>query len=81
LKMIEYFSEIDLKWIDLGGGAGLNNLSDDGLYRFKKGWSTIRKTAYFCGRIFNEPKYFEIVGKKKITDTNYFPIYRKGEFE
>jgi len=80
LKMIEHFSEIGLKWVDLGAGAGLNKRSNDGLDQFKQGWSTIRKTAYFCGRIFNKSKYFKIVEKKKITDTNYFPVYRKGEF-
>jgi len=80
-KMIEYFSEIGLRYIDIGAGTGLVSKSDDGLNQFKKGWATNTKITYFCGRIFNESKYSKMVKVKKIEDADYFPAYRKGEFD
>lgn len=77
---IEYFADEKLRWLNLGAGAGVKSDSADGLTRFKRGWSTDTRTAYFCGRIFDEAKYSEIVRVKKISDTDYFPAYRAGEF-
>jgi hypothetical protein len=80
LAAIEYLRANGVIWLDLGGGAGLRTEDQDGLIRFKKGWATDTRTAYFCGRIFNKAKYTEIVRSKGISDTDYFPAYRKGEF-
>lgn len=77
---IKYFSEIKLRWLNLGAGAGLKGTESDGLSRFKEGWSTGTKTAYFCGHIFDSKKYAEIMNEKNIPATEYFPAYRKGEF-
>jgi hypothetical protein len=78
---IQYFAACGLRWLNLGAGAGVENNSMDGLSRFKRGWSTGSRTAYFCGRIFDRSRYSEIVKAKGISDTDYFPAYRKGEFE
>jgi hypothetical protein len=77
--LIQYFAD-KVRWLDLGGGAGVESGNADGLTDFKRGWSTGSRTAYFCGRIFNHEIYFEIVKAKGITATDYFPAYRKGEF-
>ncbi|MHC4580038.1 MAG: GNAT family N-acetyltransferase [Planctomycetota bacterium] len=77
---IEYFAASGLRWLSLGAGAGVRGDGKDGLSRFKRGWSTGTRAAYFCGRIFDHAKYSEIVQAKKIGPTNYFPAYRKGEF-
>jgi hypothetical protein len=77
---IEYFAGQGLRWLNLGAGAGISGNGADGLSRFKRGWSTGTRTAYFCGRIFNPERYTEIVKAKGITATDYFPAYRKGEF-
>lgn len=77
---IEYFSSSGLRWLNLGAGAGINSDDSDGLTRFKKGWSTGTKTAYFCGRIFDPKKYKEILQVKGTPPTNFFPAYRHGEF-
>jgi hypothetical protein len=77
---INYFVDIGLKLLNLGGGAGLKNNGTDGLSRFKRGWSTESRTAYYCGRIFNQTRYAEIVQQKGLMPTNYFPAYRQGEF-
>ena len=77
---IEHFSG-KVRWLDLGAGAGAKNDGMDGLSEFKRGWSTDTRTVYFCGRIFNSDKYAEIVQARGGAPTNYFPAYRKGEFE
>ena len=77
---IEYFAD-KVRWLDLGGGAGIGSEGMDGLSRFKRGWSTGTRPAYFCGRIFNSARYGEILKAKGISATDYFPAYRKGEFE
>ena len=73
-----YVQGQEVKWLNQGGG--LNTDGSDGLSQFKKGWSSGTRKAYFCGHILDHEKYSEIVEKKGITDTNYFPAYREGEF-
>jgi hypothetical protein len=70
-----------VRWLDLGAGAGTSSDGNDGLSRFKRGWSTGTRTAYFCGQVFDRQKYAEIVKAKGVIDTDYFPSYRKGEFQ
>lgn len=77
---IDYFVRQGLRWLNLGGGAGVDIGVNSGLSRFKQGWSTGTRTAYFCGRIFDKAKYNEIVEARSARPTNYFPAYRFGEF-
>ena len=78
---IDYFADTGLRWLNLGAGAGTRGATDDGLSRFKKGWSNSVRTAYFCGRVFDQAKYREIVlCKTGLPETGYFPLYRHGEF-
>jgi len=80
-RALEWFSSQGLKWLDLGAGAGLSGAThSDGLTRFKRGWATGTRTAYFCGRIFDQSKYDEAMRARNITASDYFPAYRKGEF-
>lgn len=76
---IEFFRD-KVKWLDLGSGAGTEQTEKDGLTRFKQGWSTGTKTAFFCGRIFDKSKYETIVQARCKKSTSYFPAYRQGEF-
>jgi hypothetical protein len=78
--IIQYFTG-KVRWLDIGSGPGLEQKNqEDGLTKFKKGWATGTKDVYLCGRIFNRDKYFELMHAKNISDTTYFPAYRKGEF-
>ena len=79
-RAIEYFAGIGLGWLDLGAGAGVGTDAKSGLSRFKQGWSTGTRTAYFCGRIFNNERYQEITKAQHVAPTKYFPAYRAGEF-
>lgn len=76
---ITYFAAKGLRWLDIGAEAGLSK-SSDGLQRFKRGWSTESRTVYFCGRILNRTRYADIVKANGLSDIDYFPAYRKGEF-
>jgi hypothetical protein len=77
---IDYFCAKGLNWLNLGAGAGFKNDQTDGLTRFKKGWSTETKTAYFCGKIFDLYKYNELIKFHDLKNTAYFPAYRFGDF-
>jgi hypothetical protein len=77
---IRYFAERHFQWLNLGARAGLETPEASGLSRFKQGWSTGTRTAYFCGRIFDRNKYQELVLAKNVPLTEYFPAYRMGEF-
>ncbi len=75
---LEHFAQTGLRWLCLGAGAGVQCDGQDGLTRFKRGWSTGTRTAYFCGRIFNEARYAELVRAAGAPVTRYFPAYRCG---
>jgi hypothetical protein len=79
-KALDYFKACGLRYASLGAGAGLGAANDDGLSRFKRGWSTTARTTYLCGRIFDHEKYAYLVSARGPGDTTYFPAYRKGEF-
>jgi hypothetical protein len=79
-RAIELFRANGLRWLDLGAGAGLANDAQDGLSRFKSGWSNATRTAYLCGRIFDHGRYADIVTARGGATTDYFPAYRAGEF-
>ena len=77
--LLGYFANAGLQWLSLGAGAGTQGDENDGLTRFKRGWATGTRTAYFCGRIFNPKKYQEIAEAKGNPQTTFFPAYRFGE--
>jgi hypothetical protein len=75
--VVEYFRP-RVRWIDLGAGAGAA-ARQDGLSRFKAGWSNGARTTYFCGRILNPKRYDALVQEFQKQGVNYFPAYRAGE--
>lgn len=78
-RALDHFANQSVRWLNLGAGAGLANQTD-GLTRFKRGWSTGTRPAYFCGRIFSRLKYEEAMKARNVGLSDYFPAYRKGEF-
>jgi len=77
---LEYLAKQGIRYFDLGAAAGLDAAADDGLDRFKRGWSTATRLVYFCGKIFDRERYAAICQDCKIGETDYFPAYRAGEF-
>jgi hypothetical protein len=47
--------------------------ADDGLSRFKAGWATGRRTAWFGGRIGDRAAYDALAAGRQAA---YFPAYR-----
>lgn len=77
---LDYFAG-KVRWLNLGGGAGIQSDDEDGLSRFKRGWSTETRTAFFCGRILDREKYSQATAAAhREPSLGYFPAYRPGEF-
>ena len=79
-QALDYFAETGLKHANLGAGTGLGSDAGDGLTRFKRGWSTSERNTYLCGRIFDRQAYDQLVRVRDAGTTDYFPAYRRGEF-
>lgn len=79
-QAINYFAGKGLRWLNLGAGVGATTVIDCGLSRFKRGWATGTRTAYFCGRIFDRVTYRQITQAAGCQGTDYFPTYRRNEF-
>ncbi len=77
---IAYFRGKDFRWLNLGAGAGQSDRKNDGLLRFKRGWSSGTRAAYLCGIILDDLSYNKAVGKMGVAPSGYFPAYREGEF-
>jgi hypothetical protein len=67
-----------VRWLDLGAGAGVA-VPSRGLERFKAGWATETRTAWFCGRVLDPERYAELSAGRE--PAGYFPAYRAGEME
>jgi hypothetical protein len=67
-------------WLDLGAGSGTTQNPDDGLSRFKRGWSTGTRPTYFCTRVYDRAEYSRILRARGKPATAHFPAYRQGEF-
>lgn len=78
-QAIDYFRG-RLRWMNLGAGAGTRKNAEDGLTRFKRGWASGTRTAYFCGRVLNRRQYERILAGRQ-PQSDYFPAYRAGEFD
>ena len=76
----EYLAERGICRFDLGAAAGLDTAVDDGLDRFKRGWSAATRMVYFCGKVFDRERYAAIRQSCRSRETDYFPAYRAGKF-
>ncbi len=72
---LQWFSESGARRLDLGGAAGVAD-KENGLTRFKRGWSNASRNVYLCGRILDETRYARLVGGRPGIDALYFPRYR-----
>lgn len=65
-----------VRWIDWGGVAGPADNPDDGLARFKRGWSSGQRTAFLCMRILDREQYAALTEARRRTGSAYLPAYR-----
>ncbi|MCC7475017.1 MAG: GNAT family N-acetyltransferase [Pirellulales bacterium] len=73
-QALNYFTQQGVRWAALGAGAGTVN-AESGLTRFKRGWATHTRPAYFCGRILNLEAYRQL-STQAPKDASFFPAYR-----
>jgi hypothetical protein len=78
-RALERFAADGLAWASLGAGAGAQARDDDGLTRFKRGWGTGTRTAYFCGAILQPERYEHLAAAEGAGESRYFPAYRTSE--
>jgi hypothetical protein len=78
LFILEYLTG-KVRWANLGGVPGVNVDMDSGLADFKRGWSSETRTAFLCGKIFNQKAYNDLVRSTQCGDIGFFPAYRRGE--
>jgi hypothetical protein len=72
---LTHFAGSGVRWAALGAGAGAT-LTESGLTRFKRGWSTETRPVYFCGRILQPGAYAELSANAAAGST-FFPSYRR----
>jgi hypothetical protein len=70
---LDHLREHGVREVDLGSGAGLAHDTEDGLSRFKRGWSTHARPAWLCGAVLDPAGYAELAGDDP---GPYFPAYR-----
>lgn len=71
---LEYFSGmVDIAF--LGGGLSPSGDLNDGLGRFKRGWSSDSRVSYLCGIIGNRRQYENLSSSEDVA-SGYFPNYR-----
>ena len=61
----------------IGGAAGAADEATDGLFQFKRGWSTTTMTVPLVGRILDPVGYRRLARDRQTT--GYFPAYRADE--
>ena len=74
---LEQFAADGLGWASLGAGAGVVPDPSDGLTRFKAGWASCTRTAYFCGRVLSPGRYVELSRRRVGGGRAHFPAYRQ----
>ncbi|MGE0753991.1 MAG: hypothetical protein AB7L92_02395 [Alphaproteobacteria bacterium] len=72
---MEYFQNATV--LNFGGGAGNSVDADDGLARFKRGFSNDMAQSYICGAVLDKNAYSRLVAARKFTlPVKFFPAYR-----
>jgi hypothetical protein len=79
-ESFEHFRRQGMTRLNLGGASGIAPRLDDGLARFKAGWSNERAAAWFCGRVLDRDAYDILTARADALGSCYFPAYRTGEF-
>lgn len=72
---IRHFADCDT--INFGGGAGVADDPEDGLARFKKGFSNTTAPSYLCGKVLDPAAYDRLSADAgAASGTAFFPRYR-----
>lgn len=74
-RAIQHFQG-QVRWLDMGGGAGNTN-RQDGLTQFKEGWANATAVTYLCGRVLDVKRYQQLSTSPAGVGEEYFPAYRR----
>ncbi len=74
-----HLRNVGVIWANLGAGAGTSVKDNDGLVRFKSGWATGHRQAYFCGRVLDADRYDSLARDQGSGSPDFFPAYRTAE--
>ena len=71
----ELAAEMGLDWLVLGGGVGS---TQDALFKFKSGFSSVTKPFYITKKILNAEVFHQLCADRSISpdQTGFFPAYR-----
>lgn len=80
-QAMQEFRDAGVRWLDLGGSAGLGTPGElGGLERFKSGWANDSRVALLCGKVLDRRRYDALCSTMPAAGPDYFPLYRRGEF-
>lgn len=66
--------------VNLGGSTDNFNNAQNGLVKFKSGWSNLNGVSNFCTKILDRDRYTELVAATNSDDSQWFPAYRSGDY-
>lgn len=65
------------KAVNWGGAAGYDDDADDGLARFKRGFSNAEDASWLCTAVLDEVRYCKLVEERNFSVApSFFPAYR-----
>ena len=78
MHAFEVLAEEGVRLLSLGGVAGLSDAEakEDGLARFKQGWSNASCDVWLCGRVLNRGTYEVLCRERNVSTLSFFPAYR-----
>jgi len=77
---LEHFQGL-ARYLNWGGRIGSVDAKEDGLARYKHGWSTQERISWLLGIVFDQAAYTRLCKQAgKDQTVPYFPAYRYGEF-
>ncbi len=79
-RALHYFKQRGYAFADLGGVAGGDDDPENGLARFKRGFSTGNLPSMLCGKVMN-PRVYDRLSRERAPESSvWFPRYRHNEF-
>lgn len=75
--LINYFGDLGVRYVNLGGLPGVTSTEGSGLEHFKLGWTNTVRKSFICGKVLNPEVYHRL--SANMPQTNFFPAYRSGD--
>ena len=73
---LAHLEDLGCRYVSLGGAAGNSDDPDDGLFQFKKRWTTETRQTWLVGAVLDAPACLDLNAQSGMANTSYFPPYR-----